>query len=87
MESIPQDIIDAMEALANDPATIELVKHIESDPTPITQNNYDRYWKAIAFLSDGQKGMDMLVGLALIKAGANRQGVMSAIDAHHGPSF
>ena len=87
MESIPQDIIDAMEALANDPATIELVKHIESDPTPITQNNYDRYWKAIAFLSDGQKGMDMLVGLALIKAGANRQGVMSAITAQHGQLF
>tara|TARA_R100000687_G_scaffold62222_1_gene50257 strand:- start:472 stop:735 length:264 start_codon:yes stop_codon:yes gene_type:complete len=87
MESIPQDIIDAMEALANDPATIELVKHIESDPTPITQNNYDRYWKAIAFLSDGQKGMDMLVGLALIKAGANRQGVMAAINAQHGQLF
>ena len=87
MESIPQDIIDAMEALANDPATIELVKHIESDPIPTTQNNYDRYWKAIAFLSDGQKGMDMLVGLALIKAGANRQGVLSSINANHGQLF
>mgnify|MGYP003153757765 CR=1 FL=1 len=42
---------------------------------------------AIATLSDGTKGYESFTVLALIKAGANRQGVMSAINAQHGQLF
>ena len=87
MESIPQNIVDAVNKLAESRELIDLVNHIESDVIPTTQNSYGRYMNAIATLSDGTKGYDLIVALALIKAGANRQGVMSAISVNHGQLF
>jgi hypothetical protein len=87
MEIIPQYVVDAVNELSKTKELIDLVNHIESDIIPTTQNSYERYMNAISTLSDGSKGYDLIVALALVKAGANRQGVMSAIDAHHGPSF
>lgn len=87
MESIPQNVVDVVNELAETKAVIDLVNHIESDIIPTTQNSYGRYMNAIATLSDGTKGYDLIVALALIKAGANRQGVMSAISVNHGQLF
>ena len=87
MESIPQYVVDAVNELSETKELIDLVNHIESDIIPPTQNSYGRYMDAIATLSDGTKGYDLIVALALIKAGANRQGVMSAINAQHGQLF
>ena len=87
MESIPQNVVDAVNELAETKELTDLVNHIESDIIPTTQNSYGRYMDAIATLSDGSKGYDLIIALALIKAGANRQGVMSAINAQHGQLF
>ena len=87
MESIPQNVVDTINELAETKELIDLVNHIESDIIPTTQNSYGRYMDAIATLSDGSKGYDLIIALALIKAGANRQGVMSAINAQHGQLF
>ena len=87
MESIPQYVVDAVNELSETKELIDLVNHIESDIIPPTQNSYGRYMDAIATLSDGTKGYDLIVALALIKAGANRQGVMAAINAQHGQLF
>ena len=87
MESIPQNVVDTVNELAETKELIDLVNHIESDIIPPTQNSYGRYMDAIATLSDGTKGYDLIVALALIKAGANRQGVMSAINVNHGQLF
>ena len=87
MESIPQNVVDTVNELAETKELIDLVNHIESDIIPPTQNSYGRYMNAIATLSDGTKGYDLIVALALIKAGANRQGVMSAINVNHGQLF
>lgn len=87
MESIPQYVVDAVNELSETKELIDLVNHIESDIIPPTQNSYGRYMDAIATLSDGTKGYDLIVALALIKAGANRQGVMSAINVNHGQLF
>ena len=87
MESIPQNIVAAVNKLAESREQIDLVNHIESDVIPTTQNSYGRYMNAIATLSDGTKGYDLIVALALIKAGANRQGVLSAINVNHGQLF
>ena len=87
MESIPQNVVDAVNELAETIELTDLVNHIESDIIPTTQNSYGRYMDAIATLSDGSKGYDLIIALALIKAGANRQGVMSAINAQHGQLF
>jgi hypothetical protein len=44
-----------------------------------TQNNYGRYMSLLSTLAKN-KSQAQLVGMALIKAGANRQGVSSALQ-------
>jgi hypothetical protein len=56
-----------------------MVKEIESG-IKTTQNNYGRYMGLISSLAKGNKGHANLFALALIRAGANAQGVQSAMQ-------
>lgn len=62
--------------LANDfkPIVADIEKGIKT-----TQNNYGRYMSVLSQLGKGNRDHTNLFALALIKAGANRQGVGSAI--------
>lgn len=55
-----------------------VVSDIESG-IKTTQNNYGRYLSLLSQLSDGNKNKSQIFALALIKAGANRAGVSSAL--------
>ena len=54
------------------------VATIESGPQ-ITQNHYGRYLTLLATLAKGDRRMTFVVALALVAAGANREGVASAV--------
>jgi len=54
------------------------VSKIESGPKT-TQNHYGRYMSLLSTLSDGNHGKAKLFRLALLKAGANQNGVDSAM--------
>ena len=56
----------------------ETVEHIESMPE-ITKGHYDSYLTLITTAARGNARHGMLVGTALIRAGANHNGVMSAM--------
>ena len=45
-----------------------------------TQNNYGHYMALISTVSKGNKGLAKLLSLALVRAGANPQGVASAMQ-------
>lgn len=45
-----------------------------------TQNHYGDYLELLTTVSGGDKKMGQVVALALIKAGANREGVLSALQ-------
>ena len=57
----------------------EVVLTIEKSPKT-TQNHYGRYMSLLSSLSHGDARMSKIIALALIKAGANRQGVASALQ-------
>jgi hypothetical protein len=67
-----QKLIDS---LAEDLASF--VEHIEAKPET-TQNHYGDYGVALNSLSGGSKGKASIIALALVKAGANRDGVLNA---------
>jgi hypothetical protein len=54
------------------------VKKIESG-IKMTQNHYGRYMQMLSVMAKGDKALGMVFSLALIKAGANREGVNSAL--------
>ncbi len=56
----------------------EAVKAIESDTTPTTQNHYGDYMAIISRVANGNSQIADVASLALIQAGANRQGVLDA---------
>ncbi len=55
-----------------------LVKEIE-DGIKTTQNNYGRYGALLSQFSKGDKSKAKVISLALIKAGANVQGVENGL--------
>ena len=71
--------IDAMIAdLAKDMRAA--VAKIESDKFPTTQNNYGRYLSIITVMAKGDATIGRIIAHALIVAGANRRGVLSAFS-------
>jgi hypothetical protein len=54
-----------------------LVAEIEKS-LPTTRNHYGRYMSLIGSLSKGSIAMGKVISLALVKAGANAQGVQDA---------
>lgn len=44
-----------------------------------TQNHYGSYMQMLSVMAKGDKALGMVFSLALIKAGANREGVNSAL--------
>jgi hypothetical protein len=66
-----QKLIDS---LAED--FVSLVEQIEAR-SETTQNHYGDYGVALNRLSGGDKGKAGIIALALVKAGANRDGVLN----------
>ena len=64
---------------AADPDIQKMVKDIEAK-LATTRNHYGDYGAALSQLSQGRKAVAQLLGLAFIKAGANRQGVLDALN-------
>ncbi len=74
--TIEAKIEAAIESLVPDLKGI--VKEIEGGHKT-TQNHYGRYMSLISKLGGDSRAMRNIVGLALIRAGANRAGVDSAL--------
>ncbi len=60
------------------------VKAIESDKIPTTRNHYGKYMHLFIAVSHGDRATAAVVRLALLKAGANPQGVNDAFAASFG---
>lgn len=60
------------------PDVLETVQRIEAKPLK-TRDHYEEYLKCIPILSQGNHCMATVVALAMVKAGGNRQGIMSAM--------
>jgi hypothetical protein len=45
----------------------------------MTQNHYGRYMELLCQMAKGDKNLAMVFSLAMIKAGANREGIKSAL--------
>ena len=58
------------------------VTEIENKPIKTTQNNYGDYIKWVSLATD--KAAALIIATALIKAGANKAGVQSALLAQFG---
>ena len=74
IRALPQGAF--VEELAND--LKELVQETESS-AKTTQNHYGKYMSILSQLSHGDKRTGNIVALALIRAGANQQGVKDAL--------
>ena len=74
-----EKVQSAIDQLASDPDIKECIKQIENLPLT-TQNHYGDYMNSISRLCGNNKQMIKVVGLALIKAGANKNGVVSAVN-------
>lgn len=61
-----------------------IVDDIETEPIKTTQNNYGRYMNVLGLLGKGNIAATQVIALALIEAGANRAGVMSALKIYGG---
>ena len=46
---------------------------------PTTKNHYGRYMELLCQMAKGDKNLAMVFSLAMIKAGANREGIKSAL--------
>lgn len=68
-----EQLIDKMR-----PELEPIVKAIEAKPLT-TQNHYGDYMAAIATISQ-ERTMRQFIGLAMLRMGANRQGVKSAMQ-------
>ena len=58
---------------------VSAVAEIEKDKYPTTRNHYGRYMHIISKLANGSKEMGKVIALALVEAGANKQGVRDAL--------
>lgn len=70
-----------LEKVVNDTADDlrPMVAEIEADAHPTTQYNYGRYMAVISTLSSGKESVARVIALALLRAGANRDGVSWAL--------
>jgi len=82
LENLDAKVVKVVEILAKDFKPI--VDEIENTKIKTTQNNYGKYMGFIQKMSHNDKATMVIVGLALIKAGANYNGVKSAWDALRG---
>ena len=81
--TIEQQKLDALVAdLAKDLESA--VASIEAETLPTTQNRYGRYLNLILTVSKGDKAVAAVIRLALLKAGANPQGVAGAFHGLFG---
>lgn len=75
-EELPSDRVDrAILTLSQDPDIQAIVRGIESDPIPLTKNNYGRYGELLSTLSKGQRPMAYVIAQAFVRCGANEDGV------------
>jgi hypothetical protein len=58
---------------------VSTVKEIEKEKYPTTRNHYGRYMNIISQLAKGSRQMGEVIALALVEAGANKQGVRDAL--------
>ena len=79
LENLDARVVEIVTDLAKDFGPV--VDKIENTKIKTTQNNYGEYMGFISKMSHNYKGTMVIVGLALIKAGANYNGVKSAWDA------
>jgi hypothetical protein len=82
IENLPARVVEIVTDLAKD--FKPLVDKIENTKIKTTQNNFAKYARVISRMSHDDKAMMVIVGLALIKAGANYNGVKSAWDTLRG---
>ena len=82
LENLPAKVVEVVTDLAKDFKPI--VDKIENTKVKTTQNNYGKYMGFISKMSHNDKATMVIVGLALIEAGANHNGVKSAWDALRG---
>ena len=82
LENLPAKVVEIVTDLAKDFKPI--VDKIENTKVKTTQNNYGQYMGFISKMSHNDKATMVIVGLALIEAGANHNGVKSAWDALRG---
>ena len=82
LENLDAKVVKVVEILAKDFKPI--VDEIENTKIKTTQNNYGKYMGFISKMSHDDKATMVIVGLALIEAGANHNGVKSAWDALRG---
>jgi hypothetical protein len=73
-------LTEKQRTLIKDLATdfLDTVKAIESG-IKTTKNNYGRYGQILSSLSKGNRQHAEIYALAMLEAGANRQGVMDAL--------
>ena len=77
MKTATPTALDSMiEELAKD--LTEVVDGIEGS-METTKDHYGRYMSLLAQLGKGNERMTQVIALALIKAGANKQGIASAL--------
>ena len=79
IEKLPAKVVEIVTDLAKDFKPV--VQQIENTKVKTTQNNYAKYMGFISKMSHNDKATMVIVGLALIKAGANYNSVKSAWDA------
>lgn len=69
-----------LDALVNDLATDfkPQIAKIEAS-TQMSQNHYGRYMSLLSQMAKNDKHLAMVFSLAMVKAGANREGIKSAL--------
>ena len=79
LENLDARVVEIVTDLAKDFGPV--VDEIENTKIKTTQNNYAKYMGFIQEMSKNNEATMVIVGLALIKAGANYNGVKAAWDA------
>ena len=73
-----EKIKNAINELSKDADIVALVKSIENEPIATTKGHYGRYMSVLGQWGNDSRVMLDIVAQALINAGANRFGVLSA---------
>ena len=79
LENLDARVVEIVTDLAKDFGPV--VDEIENTKIKTTHNNYAKYMGFISKMAHNDKATMVIVGLALIEAGANYNGVKSAWDA------
>lgn len=79
LENLDARVVEIVTDLAKDFGPV--VDEIENTKIKTTKNNYAKYMGFIGKMSHNDKATMVIVGLALIEAGANYNGVQAAWEA------